>query len=190
LSSYDTTETSSITTEIEAAIFRQSDFVEKMGCLLWIRSPALRGTLTRALSRYTRFFQLLAAHPKNVIVPTLDIDLVWHTHQCSPALYAAHSQAVTGRFINHDDQIQKTPLKDAFKETKRIYFLCFGEDYERCLCWDCEALLTALEEVADLEVGQEERASAHVAEDVAYFRAVEKARRDRKMLPVRRHGAL
>lgn len=64
---------------------------------LWIRSPALSGTLRRATDRYAKFLHLLKrkAPPLGedgsgktivlgaIIVPTLDIDLVWHTHQCS-----------------------------------------------------------------------------------------------------------
>lgn len=176
--------------EIEAAILRQGEFVEKMGGLLWIRSPALQGTLARGISRYEKFFQLLAAFPEKVIVPTLDIDLVWHTHQCSPSGYFAYTQALTGRFINHDDSIAKGDLKKALQGTKELFQLRFGEEYSRCLCWDCEAVLSAVEEALQMEAGQEEKLARRVTVDVAYFRAVEMARRNGKMLPIRNREAL
>jgi hypothetical protein len=175
--------------ENEAAILRQGEFVEKMGSLLWIRSPSLQGTLARAISRYQKFFQLLAVFPEKVVVPTLDIDLVWHTHQCAPARYSAYSQAVTGRLINHDDNLAKVTLGDGFKETKNLFYLRFGEEYSRCLCWDCEALLTAVEETLHMKAGQEEKLAKRVMADVTYFRAVEMARRDGKMLPIRNREA-
>ena len=74
---------------------RQATFVDKMNNHLWIRSPALEGTLRRAIDRYSKFLILLKRKapplgadgsgttmvPGPIIVPTLDIDLVWHTHQ-------------------------------------------------------------------------------------------------------------
>jgi hypothetical protein len=190
LSSYVTTSNMINATETEAAVLRQGEFVEKMGKYLWIRSPSLCGTLSRAISRYDKFFLLLAAFPDKIIVPTLDIDLVWHTHQCAPARYFAYSKAKTGRFINHDDSITKTTLDTGLQDTKDLFYARFGENYSRCLCWDCEALFTAVEEGIGAEAGEEEKVAKRITADVAYYRAVELARREGRMLPVRREEVL
>ena len=58
------------------AVQRQEAFVQKMHAQLWIRSPALEGTLQRAIKRYLSFVKLFKLYPKTILVPTLDIDLV------------------------------------------------------------------------------------------------------------------
>ncbi|SPQ20776.1 520b7e1f-09a2-4d08-969e-5e9a115aba8b [Thermothielavioides terrestris] len=126
---------------------RQAAFVDKMHLQLWIRSPAVGGTLRRAVDRYTKFLRLFALYPGKTLVPTLDIDLVWHTHQCSAQAYAESVQERTGVFINHDDKLGPRVLHSGMEETKELFFVHFGEEYERCLCWDCEASFSAIEEV-------------------------------------------
>jgi len=126
--------------ELGKAVERQVLFVEKMSDSLWLRSPALGGTLKRGLIRYERFMQLFKERPGTMLVPTLDIDLVWHTHQCSPKSYQSLSEKVAGRSINHDDSLDKITLKDGFKKTCWFYETRFKDEYNVCLCWECEAL--------------------------------------------------
>ncbi|KAJ4291339.1 hypothetical protein N0V88_006347 [Collariella sp. IMI 366227] len=64
-------------------VVRQAGFVDKMHRQLWIRSPGCEGTLRRAGERYEAFLDLFRTFPGEMLVPTLDIDLVWHTHQLS-----------------------------------------------------------------------------------------------------------
>jgi hypothetical protein len=114
----------SLATQLRDAVIRQSEFVDKMNKHLWIRSPAIQGTLRRGIARYRHFLKLLKLYPGRTIVPTLDIDLVWHTHQCSSAAYAAATKAIVGRFINHDaslssSQISKLPSRTSSIPTRR-----------------------------------------------------------------------
>ena len=169
------------------AVQRQVSFVDKMHAQLWIRSPAVDGTLQRAIDRYIKFLKLFKFYPNTMLVPTLDIDLVWHTHQCSPALYRAASIELTGRFINHDDKLGRSVLNGGEETTKQLFRMRFGQEYIICNCWDCETALSALSR-GERQV-QGERDMESVAEevliDVAYYRAVELARRQGKPLPVR-----
>lgn len=55
---------------------------------------------------------------KGMWVPTLDIDLVWHTHQLSPDSYDAFCEQNIGRRIEHDDTIAKSTLSDGLKRTE------------------------------------------------------------------------
>lgn len=169
------------------AVQRQEAFVQKMHAQLWIRSPALEGTLRRAISRYLKFVKLFKLYPKTLLVPTLDIDLVWHTHQCSPAQYQASMIQRTGRFINHDDKIGQPVLSGGMETTKKLFRVRFGQEYSVCQCWDCEAALSAVS--ASKQEGKPrtdmDSITAEILEDVAYYRAVELARRAGKPLPVR-----
>ncbi|KAG9504918.1 hypothetical protein J7337_004899 [Fusarium musae] len=61
--------------QLRDAVIRQASFADKMNSLMWIRSPALQGTIRRAISRYQNFCKLLKMS-KTTVVPTLDIDLL------------------------------------------------------------------------------------------------------------------
>ncbi|KAH8705642.1 hypothetical protein BGW36DRAFT_284650 [Talaromyces proteolyticus] len=160
---------------------RQATFVDKMHDHLWIRSPAVEGTLRRSLDRYDKFVKLFQLYPNKMLVPTLDIDLVWHTHQCSAAHYEESMLERTDRYINHDDKIGQQTLHGGMDETKQLFRIRFGEDYSPCLCWDCETILTALENLEKednlFQEGSMEPLTKHVQNYVQYYRAAEFARR-------------
>ncbi|ODQ71841.1 hypothetical protein LIPSTDRAFT_309963 [Lipomyces starkeyi NRRL Y-11557] len=127
--------------DLVGAVMRQGTFVEKMANIDWIHSPALASTMARLIKKYQTFFLIMAGNPNHVAVPTLDVDLAWHTHQLSPARYYSYSVAKTNVFIDHDDKIEETKLSDAFKWTSRMYQkLTGGEIYSECTCWYCEAI--------------------------------------------------
>ena len=64
--------------DLVGAVIRQGSFIEKMHALDWLHSPTLRSTMTRLLAKYSRYFEILRKYPKNVAVPTLDVDLAWY----------------------------------------------------------------------------------------------------------------
>ncbi|KAI1014633.1 hypothetical protein LB503_004108 [Fusarium chuoi] len=177
---------SELAKQLRDAVIRQASFVDKMNSFMWLRSPALEGTIRRAITRYQNFCKLLKIS-KTTVVPTLDIDLVWHTHQCTAKHYGQAMKVLTGKFVNHDDTIEKPQLGDGFGETRRLYRVYFGQEYRSCGCWDCQALLTELERA--VEDGQDvdmDKITAEVKEDVFYYRAVEWSRRHKTSLPMRR----
>ncbi len=62
--------------------------------------------LDEGVANYGRFLDLLRRHPGSFLVPTYQIDLIWHTHMLgSAAAYAADCSRLAGRFINHDDSV-------------------------------------------------------------------------------------
>lgn len=132
-------------TDIAAAVDRQYRFIEKMEQHLWLRSPAVHGTLRRALSRYEKFVELLNKYPNITLVPTLDIDLAWHTHQCAGAAYQEDMEKLTGAFIDHNDNIGASELKGGESKAAVLFKLNFESEYLRCFCWDCETVLSELE---------------------------------------------
>ncbi|KAK5654722.1 hypothetical protein OQA88_7047 [Cercophora sp. LCS_1] len=176
-----------LATDLKAAVIRQTSFITKMHSHLWIRSPALHGTLTRAITRYSQFLTLMKRNPGKMLVPTLDIDLAWHTHQCAASGYVTDMKERVGRFVNHDDSIDQGELGVGSDETKRLWRVGFRKEYRVCLCWDCEMLV---DEVGrELERGEglvDMRAVAgRVEREVRFHRAVEAARRRGGGLPVR-----
>ncbi len=128
--------------DLVGAVLRQGVFVEKMKGIDWIHSPALESTITRLLKKYTVFFQIMAENPGHVAVPTLDVDLAWHTHQLTPSAYFGYSvYNMKDDFIDHDDKIDENKLSDAFEWTsKRYQKVTGGQIYSECTCWYCEAI--------------------------------------------------
>jgi len=115
----------------------------------WHRSPDADEIITRSIARYANFFRILrttnrAAHG-GMVVPTLDVDLVWHTHQLSCASYRLFSRIASpsGKglgFVNHDDTVDDSALKISFHATADLYHAMFNEEYAICLCWACATL--------------------------------------------------
>ncbi|KAH0561981.1 hypothetical protein GP486_003310 [Trichoglossum hirsutum] len=167
-----------VSEELKQAVLRQVSFVDKMDQRLWVRSPALGGTIRRARDRYNNFLRLYKFYSTTMFVPTLDIDLVWHTHQCSPSQYFTATQELAGKFVNHDDSIAKGTLDTALKQTRDLYRIRFAQEYLVCGCWDCEALLSALDS-SDGDEGEPdlESIAKQVSSDVARYRKAEVARR-------------
>ncbi|ETN37885.1 uncharacterized protein HMPREF1541_07508 [Cyphellophora europaea CBS 101466] len=130
--------------DLVGAVIRQGTFVNKMRDFDWIHSPALQHTVQDAVKRYTGFFEVMAMFPDNVAVPTFDVDLVWHTHQLTPANYYEYSlRHCDNVFIDHDDKIGDGALTDAFRWTCKEYQRVTGFPYDKCLCWSCELLEVA-----------------------------------------------
>ena len=119
-----------------------------------------------------------------MLVPTLDIDIAWHTHQLSASKYRKATERICGRFIDHDDKLGKGTLDTGWDTTKKLYKEQFGEEYDKCLCWEDQTLesLLAKQATSTKTVGDIDK---QAADDVLYYRAVEVARRSGKALPLR-----
>jgi hypothetical protein len=131
----------SFSLELSGAVIRQGAFVDKMHNLDWLHSPVARTTMSRLLRKYDRFFSLIGVNPGKTVVPTLDVDLAWHTHQLTPRQYYHYSLSKTrDRFIDHDDKIEEDKLNDYFEWTSKEYEKQYGEVYSECTCWYCEGM--------------------------------------------------
>lgn len=123
------------------AVVRQGSFTNKMNESGWLKSIKLKNITSQCILKYSRFIQLLATRlPENrndVCVPTLDIDLAWHTHQLSPKSYYAYTVKKSKQFIDHDDKISNFVLDSAFENTAIRYFKTYNEPYTTCYCSYC-----------------------------------------------------
>ena len=118
--------------DLVAASLRQRVFVNRiMHECEGIDSSA---ELSRAISRYSKFLHLMKK--KDTIsgkyiplVPTLDIDLAWHTHQLYPRSYRDWCLQHIGRPINHDDTFGKETVRDGLRSTSLAWLDTYGEPY-------------------------------------------------------------
>ncbi|KAJ3140111.1 hypothetical protein HK100_010369 [Physocladia obscura] len=113
--------------DLIAAVRRQREFTDKMvsGVVDWTE----RDALPSATVRYGNFLKLMKLEPSKFLVPTLDVDLCWHTHQLHPEKYKNYGLNTTGRVINHDDAVGAKILTDSFDATAKLWKKHYGERY-------------------------------------------------------------
>ncbi len=86
-----------------------------------------------AIRRYKLFLSLVHLHPHTRLVPTQDIDRVWHCHILHTRKYRQDCQMLFGRFIDHEPdlplcgEVDQLSLDTAFAKTQALLFQYFGE---------------------------------------------------------------
>jgi len=73
-------------------------------------------------------------------VPTLDVDLAWHTHLLSPKDYFGSTVNEMGMLPDHHDKIDEDILSWFFAWTCMEYWNMFDVPYSDCTCWYCESI--------------------------------------------------
>lgn len=125
--------------DLVGCVLRQEKFVEKINDLDWVNFPDIKELLVDVMAKYHRFFSIITAKSlKQMLVPTLDIDLIWHTHQLMLYGYirdCKYSECQT--MIDHNDDVSETLLIDAFQYTARLYKDKYKKDYSACSCEYC-----------------------------------------------------
>jgi hypothetical protein len=117
--------------DLVAAALRQREFAKKITsseCAA-IEHPL---ALSKACSRYHKFILLMNRENRArgvAFVPTLDIDLCWHTHQLSGHAYRKWCIKHLGVPVNHDDTVGKELLEDGLKETTKAWRMVYRESY-------------------------------------------------------------
>lgn len=101
-------------------MYRQIEFIRKVCSNVYWR---LNSSLAKAIVRYDQFISM-ASEP-GPLVPTMDIDLVWHTHQCTGVAYSAFCMERLRRFVDHDDRVSPYAIRDDYART----YLRFGKKY-------------------------------------------------------------
>ena len=92
--------------------------------------------LEEAVDKYHKFIQLKpkAVINRSIIVPTYQIDLMWHTHILSSiGLYEKDCKAIMGSTMHHDDSFTDRTeggiLDASFQSTCAMWKAEYGEDY-------------------------------------------------------------
>ncbi|KAF8979815.1 hypothetical protein BGZ46_004995 [Entomortierella lignicola] len=158
--------------DLVAGALRQRDFQKAMmvtGGQAWCQPQVLQ----RSLDRYKKFMLLSRAESKHMraqggggvaglaraagggnlgagqpgrhaLVPTLDIDLAWHTHMLSPENYRQYQLINYGRVLNHDDTVQATSTmtKQDFIRTAELWEELYHERYNSQQTWKGNFILT------------------------------------------------
>lgn len=62
---------------------------------------------SRAIQRYRMFLFLVYLHPNTRLIPTQEVDRVWHCHILHTRKYRQDCQMLFGRFIDHEPDSQR-----------------------------------------------------------------------------------
>jgi hypothetical protein len=119
-----------ISYDLVAASSRQKVFFYNVS-LPHFRSKKYLGICLR---RYEKLLYLKCKHPKLCVVPCFGIDVIWHTHQLNPIVYADETQRILGKLLPHDDSInERSPnslLNVSLANTKKYWLSEFNEDFD------------------------------------------------------------
>ncbi|KAL1545207.1 glycine-rich domain-containing protein 1-like [Salvia divinorum] len=121
--------------DLVSAVQRQTPFFHQVSQLHMNDTRYIRG----AVARYKGFLHLIKRNKEqgiqSFIVPTYDIDLIWHTHQLHPASYSEDLLKFVGRILGHDDtdsdRSKGQKLDVGFTGTNRTFEDLFGRRYWR-----------------------------------------------------------
>lgn len=80
-----------------------------------------------SIQKYVSFLKL--ARKDTRIVPTFEIDLIWHTHMRYPLRYREVTLALCGFLLDHDDSIDTQTLKDAYQKTAARWKIIYNSEY-------------------------------------------------------------
>jgi hypothetical protein len=82
---------------------------------------------TDAIAQYRKFLLLTYLYPDEQIVPSREVDQVWHTHILDTAKYRQDCEMLFGRFIDHwpyfgmTDNADRQALNGAFEKTQILF---------------------------------------------------------------------
>jgi hypothetical protein len=117
--------------DLVAASLRQREFSKKITSqdLSALDTPI---ALSKATTRYHKFLLLLKrkSTKKGIsLVPTLDIDLCWHTHQLYATSYRQWCIEHLDMAINHDDTVGSAELDKGMGDTIQAWSKAYREPY-------------------------------------------------------------
>ena len=97
-----------------------------------------------AVKQYKRFLNLKIKYPELNLVPTDDIDMVWHSHILDTEQYAKDCANLFGKFLHHNpffgefgNETQKE-MGIMFKETSDMWLHEYGEALETPVYFRCD----------------------------------------------------
>lgn len=190
--------TSPFDIDLVAQVHLQQPFIDDSHDHLWIRSPALHGSLERASLAY--FDAQSSGYLSNPTAENLffGIDLIWRTHRLFPARYSAYCRdtdfdpsttaAMADLKITHSSETTASSTSGSISRTP-------SANIDVCICWTCERIrddahrwtydkstkrfdLTTLSSLSSDDVEQ-------IQDDVGFYRVVESNRRAGLPLPTR-----
>jgi hypothetical protein len=82
------------------------------------------------VERYKKFLYLIKKYKgKSLLVPPLDVDIVWHAHMLRRDHYEKDTEDYFGHILDHDDSIATQQLKRSERQTRYLWQKEYGDSY-------------------------------------------------------------
>jgi hypothetical protein len=99
-------------------VLKLATFTDSMYALGWTTPGKFdlnSDHLEVALKRYHKFLNLNSQSFRAVMAPTIDIDLVFHTHLLDHARYRADCVKYVGRVLDHHDAVEEGKMGEQLR---------------------------------------------------------------------------
>ncbi|KAF8320657.1 hypothetical protein DL93DRAFT_2093994 [Clavulina sp. PMI_390] len=117
--------------DLVGSVMRQFKFSEQVHQLDWTSFQFLAAhpsLITEGIIQYHMFLDL-NYQSYRMLVPTIGIDLVWHTHMLFGDKYHEDVLKYVDKFMDHDDRVEEGHLARAYEETSTIWKDRFNAPY-------------------------------------------------------------
>jgi hypothetical protein len=118
-----------ITYNLVDAVSRQKSFYYQVSQPHVVQNQFLQS----AAQRYKGFLYLFTRNKGTFLVPTYDVDIMWHAHQRSAAAYSRDCISILKRVLEHDDtdsdRGEGQKLNTGFKDTCKLWENTYGTIY-------------------------------------------------------------
>jgi hypothetical protein len=88
-----------------------------------------------AVERYRMMLTLTKTYPKLFVVPTYDMDIIWHTHLGFTHAYEKDCERIVGRILTHDDtdndRSEGSKLSTCSRDTVRLWSKEYATPWRR-----------------------------------------------------------
>ncbi len=120
--------------QIDPEIAAKIDAIDLTNCRTRLMDPKLgegwsAEKADKEIAKYRNFLKLVSTGM--ACCPTMDVDMVWHTHILDTESYAADCQRAFGRFIHHRPYLEDTENRKNWEKTNAAYKDTFGERYSK-----------------------------------------------------------
>jgi len=113
-----------VSMDLASGMKRQLDFMFKISNLERFRDVRY---CQKSVQRYKKFLKLISMRV-GIVVPTLDIDLAWHTHMLQPEQYSQDTKNLIGYSPDHDDDMPSQRLELRREKTQLLWNRTFKDD--------------------------------------------------------------
>ena len=173
-------------------VHQQEAFIDASHDVLWIRSPALDGSLKRASAEYIRLQSSGQLSEYNLQQLPYGVELIWRTHRLFPAQYVNYCHTTSVEVAGEPHDLKVTSSSETADSSSS------GpptSEYDACICWACERIRdaapawnydkgTKLFDSSIVESLSSDRIS-QIKDDVGFYRTTEANRRQGLPLPTR-----
>jgi hypothetical protein len=173
-------------------VHEQQSFIDEAHSHLWIRSPALHGSLYRSTRHYLRAQLMGQSNANGSLTTMFGTHLVWRTHRLFPAQYQHFCRTAEMDVCDSSSDLKATTSGETAGSDSQQSEVT---DPEVCICWICERIrdesaewrydrTTKFYDAKYIDSISSDQLF-QIRDDVGYYRAVEDNRRHGLPLPTR-----